>query len=132
MASPRRIVAALAGLLTAFVLVMLLTALTPDPELNDGFGRSVFERFAFEDQGLTFTEGSRVELVNRGAVPATFIVQAPDGTNSTVALESGATTNLTLDQQGTYRVTGVEWFWADQAWEVRSANPFVRYLENLF
>lgn len=132
MAPVRRILAALAGIAVAFLLVMVLTALTPDPELHEGRGTAAFDRFQFEEAELKFVEGTRVQLQNGGAVHATFIVTDPGGTNSTHAVGPKQAANITVTDEGHYRITTEEWFWAEQVWEVRSANPFTRYLEDLF
>lgn len=127
-----RLIGALLGLAVAFVLVMLLQALSPDPGLNEGEGEVRFERFSFQEEEVEFTEGSRVRLVNAGAVPATFVVTDPAGENVSVRVSAGSATNLTLAIQGTYNVTTVEWPWAEQAWVVRTENPFGRFFEDLF
>jgi hypothetical protein len=128
----KKLFAALGGIAVAFVLVMLLSAMTPDPELHVGDGVATFDRFQFKEPSLMFTEGSRVMLHNEGAVPATFVITDPHGGNSSVLVDAGERTNVTVSLQGTYSVTTVEWFWAEQTWDVRSANPFVRFVEDLF
>lgn len=132
MAPVKKFLAALAGIALAFVLVMVLTALAPEGDLHTGDGTVVFDHFTFQEPSAAFTEGSQVRIQNDGAVPATFLITDPNGGNSTVVVAAGASTNLTLALQGTYAVTSIEWFWADQEWVVRSGNPFVRFVEDLF
>ena len=131
-ASVMRLVAALGGIAIAFVVVMLVQALSPTPGLHEGEGTVTFARFGFDAPRESFTVGSVVTLNNDGAVPATLRVQAPDGSLRHLALAPGASGNVTVAEEGTYAVSVLEWPWAAQDWRVRSDDSFVRFFEDLF
>ncbi len=116
----------------AFVIVMLATALSPDPGLETGEARLVFERFAFEPGRLAATQGTPLSLENLGAVPVTVFIGTPIGANVSFDLGPGDSRVIPLEMVGEHRfwTAGYEWPYAEV--EVRSANPFTRFFEDLF
>lgn len=128
----KRLGAAVAGLAVAFVIVMFITAMGPSPGLHEGEGEVRFERFAFTEEETAFTDGSQVTLVNAGAVAATFVVTDPDDETVRFPVGPGQQANVTVTTEGRYTVTTLEWPWAVQEWDIRSANPFQRFVEDLF
>ena len=124
--------AAVGGLALAFLLVAAISIFTPDADLGSGRAAEAVERFQFEDKKAAFIEGTVVRLDNRGAVPLALELEAPDKTVTSFEVAAGASVNITLDDEGTYRLGSPLYPWVEAEWTVRTSNPVVRYFEDLF
>lgn len=132
MARGRLVAAALAGILVSFLLFMVLQVATPDPELRRGEGEVRWERFQFATQEERWTRGSVARIVNAGDVPLDLVLTAPSGENLSFQVPPGRAINVTLSEEGRYGLRSPTYPWGETQLEVRSANPFVRFFENLF
>ena len=128
----RLILAAAAGLLVSFLVFAALTILTPDEDLQRGEGEVVWQRFQFVEERYPFTQASVATIVNEDPVPVDLVVTAPDGGNVTLMLPANGTAQIELDEQGFWRVTSQTYRWGEAEIEVRSANPIVRFFEDVF
>jgi hypothetical protein len=131
MARTRLLMAALAGLLVSFVVFVALYMVTPQPDLLRGEGDVQWERFQFVEGRQTFTAGSVARFLNEDGVPLELVVITPDGREVVFVVPPGGVLNVTLDKRGAYRVGSPTYPWADGTIEVRSANPFIRFWEDL-
>lgn len=126
------LLAALAGLVVSFLVFAVLMIVTPDADLHAGEGDVVWSRFQFEEPVYVFTEGSVAHVVNEDGVPLNLFVTGPGGDNVSFALPANGSAEVDLQQMGTYRLQADVYPWGVTEIEVRSANPVVRFFEDLF
>lgn len=124
--------AALAGVLVSFLVFTAFSVVTPDEDLEQGEGEVVWQRFQFENERYRFTQGSEAVVVNSGGVALDLIVNGPEGANRTFVIPPESTGLVNLTEQGDHRLEAVTYPWGETTIEVRSANPFVRFYEDLF
>lgn len=124
--------AALAGLLVSFLVFAAFAILTPDEDLVRGEGEVVWQRFQFEQERYSFTAGSEAVVANEGAVPLDLVVTGPGGGNRTFVIPAESTVIVNLTEEGEYGLRALTYSWGETTFEVRSANPFVRFFEDLF
>lgn len=132
MSRTSRVLAGIAGFAVAFLFVMIVTALSPQGQPEGGTVALHYDDFAFQRDAIETVEGATLQIVNDGPVPVTFHVRAPDGENVSIELPAGAMENVTLAQEGAYTVTASPYGWASAEVDVRTANPFVRFFEDVF
>ncbi len=97
-----------------------------------GEGELKWERFQFQEDHYRFTEGSEAVVVNDGSVALDMRVAGPQGSNRTFVIPPSSSVVVNLTEEGDHRLQALTYPWGETTIEVRSANPFVRFYEDLF